>query len=48
MWPWAARHSEQSWRERYKKKDEVFNRLIQKFQKKNGIREEHTVTDKAR
>ncbi|KAI0062103.1 hypothetical protein BV25DRAFT_1916388 [Artomyces pyxidatus] len=35
-WPWAERHSWQSWRERYKNRQESFNAKILAWQKKKG------------
>ena len=36
-WPWAARHSWQSWRERYKKNEEQFDRRILAYQEKHNL-----------
>ena len=39
-WKWAARHPWQSWRERYKNKQLLFEQQINKYQKKKGIKSE--------
>jgi len=36
-WKWAKRHTWQSWRDRYYKNKEEFDRKIRKYQKKHGI-----------
>jgi len=35
QWPWSKYHTWQSWRERYRKNQDYFDRQIRKYQKRN-------------
>lgn len=37
LWPWASRHSWNSWRQRYKENEVFFDKKIKKYQAANGI-----------
>ncbi|KAJ3532559.1 hypothetical protein NM688_g7402 [Phlebia brevispora] len=48
LWPWATRHTAQSWRDRYVKHTDVFNGHIRRFMKKEGFTSSDVETTKER
>ncbi|THH13091.1 hypothetical protein EW146_g7097 [Bondarzewia mesenterica] len=42
-WPWASKHSWQSWRERYKKNQVRIDRRINEYQRKHNIVDERVI-----